>query len=389
MIVLACGSRAQLDTPAIDAGLVDVHDAEHVDPTGPPIVATSVAAGWWQTCAVLPDTGVACWGHGTWIGSPGGVDGITVGARFGDLTNVDRVALGGGSGCALLFDRTMRCWGHNENGVLGDGTAIDQPSPVAVPGVSDVLEVAVGNDHTCALGADGEVRCWGRCDLGQIGDGDLQNYCSNTKAKTPATGVVDATQITAGGNLSCAVTQAGASCWGAPLPSGSDPNQVIDVPTNIPGFGSATQISAEWSYICARMYDASVACIGDNSDTFEDAGDVPSSSPVTIDLPPVVEVHVGYGHACARAVDGSVWCWGENRYGQLGDGTYVGRQKPARVQGIVDAVQLTVGEWHSCVLLTSGQVACWGRNAEGECADGTRDDRNTPVIAHWDTQSDL
>ena len=46
-----------------------------------------------------------------------------------------QVSTGFESSYALLPDLTVKAWGYNNNGRLGDGTAIDRPSPTTVPGL--------------------------------------------------------------------------------------------------------------------------------------------------------------------------------------------------------------------------------------------------------------
>ncbi len=45
----------------------------------------------------------------------------------------------------------------------------------------------------------------------------------------------------------------------------------------------------------------------------------------------VVSVSAGSEFACAVQDDGLVFCWGNNDFGQLGDGTEVGRTTPSAV----------------------------------------------------------
>ena len=72
-------------------------------------------------------------------------------------------------------------------------------------------------------------------------------------------------------------------------------------------------------------------------------------------------------HACAIRADNSVACWGNNDYGQLGDGTQIGRTTPVAVKGLTNAIGLTGNDKESCALLgtltanvAGGSVVCWG-----------------------------
>src|SRR6266550_4355952 len=69
---------------------------------------------------------------------------------------------------------SVYCWGSNSNGQLGDGTATDSPTPVEVyaPGVS-FSAVSAGRYHTCAVAnaPPNTAYCWGANSSGQLGNG--------------------------------------------------------------------------------------------------------------------------------------------------------------------------------------------------------------------------
>src|SRR6185503_7298273 len=84
-----------------------------------------------------------------------------------------------------------------------------------------------------------------------------------------------------------------------------------------------------------------------------------------------VEVAAGDNHSCARNAAGFVYCWGDNGSGQLGDGTRTSTQKPAATPVPTSAVDpmplsalaLAVGGAHSCALRSDYAVVCWGLNS--------------------------
>jgi alpha-tubulin suppressor-like RCC1 family protein len=96
-------------------------------------------------------------------------------------TNVTGRALGDYLGCARKSDGTVACWGANSDGQLGNGSVVDSTSPVAVNGMSDVVEIAAaggattGTDETtacsCARKRDGTIFCWGDNHSGALGNG--------------------------------------------------------------------------------------------------------------------------------------------------------------------------------------------------------------------------
>jgi hypothetical protein len=57
-----------------------------------------------------------------------------------------------------------------------------------------------------------------------------------------------------------------------------------------------------------------------------------SPTPVAVaGLSGATQAAAGGGHTCARLSDSTAACWGDNQYGQLGDGTTTGRNKPVVV----------------------------------------------------------
>ena len=51
--------------------------------------------------------------------------------------------------CALLNDNSMKCWGNNAQGKLDDGTTTRRYTPVVVQDISDAVAIAAGG-HTPA-----------------------------------------------------------------------------------------------------------------------------------------------------------------------------------------------------------------------------------------------
>ncbi len=77
---------------------------------------------------------------------------------------VKAISAGGNNTCAVLTDGTVKCWGDNGFGQLGGGDRFYEASassPIAVQGLKDVIDIEVGNSSVCALKADHTVWCWG------------------------------------------------------------------------------------------------------------------------------------------------------------------------------------------------------------------------------------
>ncbi len=82
----------------------------------------------------------------------------------------------------------------------------------------------------------------------------------------------------------------------------------------------------------------------------------------------MVTVEAGDLHTCVLLADGDVRCWGANAFGQVGDGTTLGRSAPAAVV-TPGASQITADGSHSCAL-TEGRALCWGFNSDGQLGTG-------------------
>jgi alpha-tubulin suppressor-like RCC1 family protein len=91
------------------------------------------------------------------------------------------------------------------------------------------------------------------------------------------------------------------------------------------------------------------------------------------------QVAAGANHSLARLSNGTVWAWGQNRFGQVGDGTGVGRLTPVKVAGIANAVNIGAGRLHSLVIEKDRSVWAWGDNDFGQLGDGTTTNRMKPV----------
>jgi alpha-tubulin suppressor-like RCC1 family protein len=80
----------------------------------------------------------------------------------------------------------------------------------------------------------------------------------------------------------------------------------------------------------------------------------------------IAELVIGHAFRCALTTAGTVYCWGHNESGQLGDGTFAGRDIPQPVQyggGDLSRISaITAGQQHACAL-RDGAVWCWGNNS--------------------------
>jgi alpha-tubulin suppressor-like RCC1 family protein len=166
------------DTPA-DVGDVEVGGE-----------AVSLSLGTYHTCALLTDGTVVCWGYGNY-GSLGYGDtnnqgdgenpsfegAVAVGAT------VTQVSCNEYNTCVVLEDGGVLCWGQDTQGELGQGNNIEadnvqigddeEPDSLDPIVLGDTAEsIAVGANHVCALTSSANLRCWGYGAYGVLGYGD-------------------------------------------------------------------------------------------------------------------------------------------------------------------------------------------------------------------------
>ncbi len=234
---------------------------------------------------------------------------------------------GAGFGCGLLTSGTAMCIGSNYNyGSLGSGTLHEVLfTPRAVAGSLSFTEIAVAltGDHVCGIIADGTAYCWGSDWNGQLGiaGGTAAGRLSGGVPYPVAVGGgLKFKTISAGGNMSCGVTLAGAGyCWGHGA------------------YGNGEILSI-------------------------------ATAPMPVALgKTLVGLEVGITIVCAvdDAADG--WCWGINDRGQLGLGSSSGATTaPAKVTGGHKWKHISPGYQHTCGITTSDVLYCWGRGDAGQ-----------------------
>jgi alpha-tubulin suppressor-like RCC1 family protein len=345
--------------------------------------ARAVSAGSGQTCALLDNAAVKCWGANG-FGQLGLGDALAHGSGAGEMgDNLPTVDLGTGRTataitagvlhtCALLDNGTVKCWGNSASGQLGledvatrgDAGGEMGDSLPSVPLGRDVVAVTAGNSHNCALLDNGDVKCWGNNQFGQLGLGDVAN-------RGDAAGEM-------GGNL----------------------------PTiELGGFRTVVAVDAGSAHTCALLDNGSIKCWGENSngtlglgsetDRGDAAGEMGDNLP-TVNLGTgrtATAITAGGGYTCALLDNATVKCWGLNSHGQLGLGDVATRGDDLGETGdnlpTVDlgtgrtATAITAGANHTCARLDNATLKCWGNNSAGAawgCArrDGRQPPRRRP-----------
>jgi alpha-tubulin suppressor-like RCC1 family protein len=165
------------------------------------------------------------------------------------------------------------------------------------------------------------------------------------------------TQISAGGNHTCALLSGGTVvCWGADWAG-----QLGDGATITPPVPGVRTVSGVW--IPVQVKDV----VGTGT------------------LSNVTQISARGDHTCALLNDHTIECWGNNYDGQLGNGTTTQSSTPVQVKDVggtgtlSNVTQISAGGWHTCALLNDHTVECWGAGDSGQLGNGELGDRTTPV----------
>ena len=232
-----------------DAALVD-------QPTPVDVVgidnAIAIAAGDYFSLALLSNGTIKSWGTDAYgeLGNdaefspdqPTPVDVV-------GIDNATTIAAGWKHSLAILSGGAIKSWGRDSSGELGDGDPLaDQPTPVDVVGINDAVDIAIGGYHALAVLSDGTIMSWG--DNGTGGQlGNLDNYSSDGYTTTPiyVDSIGNAVSVSASWTHSLALLSDNTiKSWGTDW-SGElgDDDPLVDQPTpvDVLGIDNATAIA--------------------------------------------------------------------------------------------------------------------------------------------------
>jgi E3 ubiquitin-protein ligase HERC3 len=156
----------------------------------------AIASGRIHNCAILDDGRVKCWGSNgggqlglghtmDWGGSAGQMGDALLRVDLGDGRTAVEITAWNDQTCALLDNGALKCWGKNNYGQLGTGdkgnrgassdTMGNNLLPIDLGMGRTAKSVGVANYFVCALLDDTSVKCWGYGMEGNLGLGASQN----------------------------------------------------------------------------------------------------------------------------------------------------------------------------------------------------------------------
>jgi uncharacterized repeat protein (TIGR02059 family) len=360
-------------------------------PTTPLAGVVGVIAATDHTCALINTGKVKCWGYGWKIGKyvangnaspyPTFVKDSWINTQAqsdasGDLTGVVGLAASTYNSCALINDGKVKCWGDDTGGgklYRGTGYVLhcaDDSFSVScgsgstsnVP-ISNIKSINMSNQSACAIKNDANLTqlCWGNTDA--YGYTTQTGENSRMYASSAHSGVNGAKAFSIGQRTVCglfekvagqAISVSGGQvkCWGMngskTLGRGDTlPDNISDRynAANVPGLDNAIAISGEMDTFCALLIDRTVKCWGNNQPSKTGTGQIGFANgtplPMRVGdinsavLTDIYAVTVGADHVCIiTGVTGNVKCSGTNTNGQIGDGTVTAKAVLTEVKAV-------------------------------------------------------
>ena len=361
---------------------------------------TTIAAGTYNSCAILENQSMVCWGDNEY-GQLG--DGTTDGSAVPIYVNVAanetpvEVTVGQVTACALMESGNIYCWGSGYYGKMGNGEPWSddyvntEMRQVLLPEGQGGQTVSISGGHICTILDNGDVYCWGRGNQGQLGYGGTSNR--NIPAKVNLPGQRSAIAISTGTYMTCAITTDGMGyCWGendeGQLGNGTtNSRRTTPVEVLFPSGYTPVSISAGDDFSCALMDNRKVMCWGENNDGRLGQGPLATddeTTPVWVIMGDSETAHfldIGTKSACMILDSGETKCWGTNEEGQIGQGDtdldfY---PTPTEVNGNHDFVALSINSDTICAITSDAEGYCWGDNEAGQIGRGSIDtDEPTP-----------
>ncbi len=314
---------------------------DHPTPTDVPGLSDikAIFAGDQYECAITSSNGLKCWGD-----NPDGQ--LGTGDENQQLSPVDVSGLSSGVGsvgvysygqdtCAVMSDGSVKCWGFNFYGEFGNGSSEYELTPTDLPLFSSLTQLAVGGGHLCGLGTNNVLQCMGNNGSGQLGDGTTTPRSMPVRA---GDGGSFFASVVAGDAHTCGIdVSMDVFCWGSngngQLGIGGAGGGTAKTPQLVSGI-LAKSLAAGVSHTCAVTLAGGVLCWGANASGQLGDGTINQrTAPVQASglTSGVASISAGLNTTCAVLTNGGVKCWGD---GPVGDGSGTEQNSPVDVFGL-------------------------------------------------------
>ena len=258
-------------------------------------VPQSVHAGGHNTCVILENGQVKCWGRdkiGNLRGSSPGDMGDNL-ATFALGTNLTARSISSYNGmvCVTLSNNTIKCWKDWST----------SPEVLGLNISSDIRSFAVNDYARCVVLKNGQAKCWGFNYDGILGRDDanniaisspqgIANFSAINLGTDPSGNSLQAKSISLGSNFACSVLMNGqVKCWGI-----NNVGQLGQDDTDTLGDG----VNQDGELAIEMGNNLNAISLGEGVK--------------------VKSLSVNTDHVCALTDDNRAKCWGGNNNGQSG-----------------------------------------------------------------------
>jgi alpha-tubulin suppressor-like RCC1 family protein len=320
------------------------------------------------------DAGLYGWGYnGFGALGTGNTTNYSSPVSVGSLTNWKQVFASQNHTLAVKTDGSLWTWGYNIYGELGDGTVVNKSSPVQIGSLYNWKQVSGcltgGGDTSAAIKTDGTLWMWGSTYLGIIPIGVSSTTYYSSPIQIGALNNWKQVSIERNCSSGLAVKTDGTLwAWGSNTSGqlGLGATQNYSSPVQVGSLTNWKQVSNGQVYSVALKTDGTLWTWG-GSPLLANA----SSSPVQIGaLTNWKQVSGGLYHSGFIKTDGTLWMAGSNYYGELGDGTAVGKTSPVQIGALTNWKQVSCGYQYTTALKTDGTLWAWGYNNFGQLGNG-------------------
>jgi alpha-tubulin suppressor-like RCC1 family protein len=265
------------------------------------------------------------------------------------LTDAIAIAAGGhdiglqySHSLALKSDGSVWAWGCNQMGQLGDGTNTTRRTPVRVLGIQGISAIAAFGRHSFAVesngGVGGRVWAWGDNQSGQLGDGSVDSRI----VPVAVAGVTDVVDIATGWSDGIALRRDG-TVWHW----GNGGAKLLDMPTTLAPFPLMERIVAiavGSSHALAVSADGVRWGVGlnvwgelGNGGWSSDLLNTMVAARVAENADATLQADGGNMHSLFLRANGTVAAAGEGDWGRLGNGSNTDARVPATISGFTVA----------------------------------------------------
>ena len=300
--------------------------------------AKSVSIGKGFACVILDDDTLKCWGANNYgqlgVGDTTTRDAPTV-VNLGSGRTAKAVVCAEYNTCVLMDDNNIKCWGILEySGYWKACVGCSSSGKIESPR-SDALDLGSGRTakvmgrgkvHTCAILDDDTLKCWGANSGGELGTGSSGYYndpgwFASTVGTINLGAVPTSVSVSPTAQTTCAILTGGAvKCWGVnsggQLGDGTTTLRTTPIDVDLGAGYTAKIIETSTATTCAILNDDSIKCWGSNSGgefgighTLDTAGKTTVPLPAGRTAKSISMFNSGYG-PCAVLDDDTVWCWG-------------------------------------------------------------------------------